>query len=60
MPEDKRRFPCPTCGETVLQIGRQCGFCGKFCTEERVRKAETTRKKALLVVCQQPALEEFL
>jgi len=45
MAEDRRRFRCPTCGRAVVQIGKQCGFCGKFCTEARVRGAEGERDK---------------
>lgn len=57
-PDDRRHFPCPDCGEGFVHIGRRCGFCGKVCTEHKVRQVEVARKKALLAVYhQQPELE---
>lgn len=57
MAEDRRRFPCPVCGEALLKIGQQCGFCRSFCTEARVREAEIARKKSLLAGTTQLELE---
>lgn len=38
-PKDTGLYPCPTCRESWLHLGQQCGQCGRKCTEARVREA---------------------
>lgn len=56
--KDTRLYQCPVCHETWQRIGDQCGQCGCFCTEARVRDAEAKAETAaVLAAGGQPPLE---